>query len=147
MKHFTKCGAAIIVFAVVAASAGCIQRQINGRYGVERYITIRSEPAGARVLVDSEEVGTTPYTFHFIHYGTRKFTVIADGYKTVEAMERIKPPWYQWFPIDFFVELILPVKFEDKREFLYMLEPEPYVGGEEFERRAREFREMERKEP
>jgi len=137
----------LILLAPVIFGAGCIHRHVSGKYGVDRYVTIKSEPAGVRVLVDNEEVGTTPYTFRFVHYGTRKFTLIADGYRTVEAMEKIKPPWYQWFPIDFFTELILPVKIEDRRTYVYILEPEPYQGGENFEKRALEFRDRERKEP
>jgi hypothetical protein len=133
--------------AAFAALSGCLYRQVNNKYGVERYITVKSDPPGARLLVDNEEVGTTPYTLRFVHYGTRKFTIIADGYRTVEAYERIRAPWYQWFPIDFFVELILPVKVKDERLFLYALEPEPLIGGAEFEKRARDFRDKERLEP
>ncbi len=146
MKSILRGGTVILFVVAVVCCSGCIQRGINGKYGVERSITIKSDPAGARVLVDSEEVGTTPYTFRFVHYGTRKFTIIAEGFKTVEAFEKINPPWYQWFPIDFFVEIILPVKFEDRREYFYPLEPESDVSGDDFEKRAREFRDAARKE-
>ncbi len=133
--------------AVLVASCGCMKKHINREYGVERFITIKSDPPGARLLIDNEEVGTTPYTLSFMHYGTRRITVIADGYKTISTLERISPPWYQYFPLDLFYELILPVKMEDHHNFLFKLEPEPQMDVRKFIEQAEEFRRREREGP
>ncbi len=132
---------------VLAACSGCMKKYINGEYGVERFITIKSDPPGARLLVDNEEVGTTPQTLGFVHYGTRRITVIADGYRTISTLERISPPWYQYFPLDMLFELVLPVKMEDHHRFLFKLEPEPQMDVREFIKQAEEFRDKEREGP
>lgn len=136
-----------VACAALAACGGCMKKYVNREYGVERFITVDSDPRGARLLIDNEEVGTTPYTLTFVHYGTRRITVIADGYKTISTLERISPPWYQYFPLDFVFELILPVKKEDHRNFLFKLEPEPQMDVREFIREAEEFRDREREGP
>ena len=145
MKATIRIFAFLILAAGVVVCSGCIQRLVGGDYGVERTVTINSDPQGATVLVDNEEVGKTPYTFEFIHYGTRKITLMAPGYDTMDMLEPIKPPWYQWFPIDFFVDVVLPIKIRDNREFFYPLQPEK-GNSDDFRARAREFRDKERQE-
>lgn len=96
---------------------------------VLRTITIDSEPPGATVYLDDEPIGQTPVTTKFIYYGTRKFTLEKtdiDGRllaKRLTVYEKIKTPYYQYVPLDFFAELILPIKIEDAHYFLYQLEP------------------------
>ena len=145
MKAIIRISALLILAVGVAACSGCIQRLVGGDFGVERTVTINSDPPGATVLLDNEEVGKTPYTFEFIHYGTRKITIMAPGYDTLDALEAIKAPWYQWFPIDFFVDVVLPIKIRDSREFFYPLQPEK-GNGSDFRQRAQDFRDKERQE-
>jgi hypothetical protein len=133
--------------AAMAACSGCLKKYVNREYGVERFITVKSDPAGARLFIDNEEVGTTPYTLKFTHYGTRRITVMASGYKTISTYERIAAPPYQWFPADFFFELLLPLKLEDHHNYLYILEPEPEMNTQDFLKQAEEFRDKEREQP
>ena len=41
---------------------------------VERRYTIRTDPPGALVIVNGEEIGPTPVSRSFIYYGDRKIT-------------------------------------------------------------------------
>lgn len=75
---------------------------------VLRSLTIDSQPSGAMVYLDDELIGETPVTTTFTYYGTRKITlekVDAEGrllYERKIIYEKIKPPFYQILPLDFF---------------------------------------------
>jgi hypothetical protein len=96
---------------------------------VLRSLTIDSQPSGAIVYLDDELIGETPVTAPFTYYGTRKITlekVDAEGrliYERKIVYEKIKPPYYQILPLDFFAELIIPAKLKDEHYFTYQLDP------------------------
>lgn len=96
---------------------------------VLRSLTIDSNPPGATVYLDDEPIGETPVTTTFTYYGTRKIVLEktdAEGrllYERTIAYEKIKAPIYQIFPIDFFFELMIPVKLNDEHYFSYQLDP------------------------
>ncbi|MBI4323324.1 MAG: PEGA domain-containing protein [Candidatus Omnitrophica bacterium] len=87
---------------------------------VKRTLVIRSEPPGARVFLNDQRAGTTPYTKEFLWYGWYRVTLIKDGYDRLDDRALIKAPPHQWIPLDFIAEL-LPVKFEDTHELSYEL--------------------------
>ena len=74
-------------------------------------------------------VGETPVTIPFTYYGTRKITLEktdADGkliYERKIVYEKISTPVYQYFPLDFFSEIVLPVDIKDEHFFTYRLDP------------------------
>lgn len=96
---------------------------------VLRTLTINSEPSGATVYLDNAPVGETPVTIPFTYYGTRKITLEktdADGkliYERKIVYEKISTPVYQYFPLDFFSEIVLPVDIKDEHFFTYRLDP------------------------
>lgn len=96
---------------------------------VLRSLTIDSEPPGAKVYLDDEPIGETPVTANFTYYGTRKITlekVDVEGRLLCErkiVYEKIKPPFYQILPLDFFAEVVLPLKLKDEHYFMYQLSP------------------------
>jgi hypothetical protein len=96
---------------------------------VLRSLTIDSQPSGAMVYLDDELIGETPVTTTFTYYGVRKITlekVDAEGRLVCErkiVYEKIKPPFYQILPLDFFSELIIPAKLKDEHCFSYQLDP------------------------
>ncbi len=100
-----------VLACAVLCLPGCVHRQLH----------IRSEPPGAPVWVDEEYVGTTPVEIRFTHYGGRRVRVgpireIEDGstlYRSSEALVRLKAPWYQKFPLDFFFEVLWPATIND----------------------------------
>ncbi len=101
----------LVVSAVLAG--GCVEREIR----------VRSSPPGARVHLDGEYVGLTPCTTSFEFYGTREIELRKPGYKIVRRLERISAPAYGRFPLDFFFEVLIPVRLKDERDFSYPLEP------------------------
>ncbi len=81
----------------------------------ERTITIKSDPPGALVFVNDQEIGRTPLTRDFNWYGTYDVQLRKEGYETVSQKTAIvAPPWF-WPPFDLFVEL-LPIHVKDHRE-------------------------------
>lgn len=94
---------------------------------VHRRLTVNSNPPGARVLLDGEEVGETPTSVDFTHYGTREVVLQKDGYDTLKTMQTVPPPWYQVPPLDFFADNLLPYQLTNRHEFTYQLQPSPTV--------------------
>ena len=99
---------------LLAFVSGC-QILTGCAHNMHRRMTIRSEPPGALVLMEGEEVGYTPVGIDFNHYGTREITLIKDGYETVTAMQKIRSPWYQKIPLDFVSDNFSPVKINDRQ--------------------------------
>lgn len=95
-----------------------------GCNSVQRRMTIRSNPSGARVIIDGEyEIGTTPCSTPFLYYGTREIKLIKDGYETLVVKQPVTPPWYEIPPIDFFSENFYPGELRDSQVFTYNLQP------------------------
>lgn len=80
------------------------------------------------VYVDDEPVGESPVTVPFTYYGTRKITIEKLDvqhrllFERKVVFENIKTPIYEYFPLDFFSEVLLPFKLEDKHTLSYELE-------------------------
>ncbi len=92
---------------------------------VERRFVITSDPPGALVLREglSQPIGFTPCDDHFVYYGKYKFTLIRDRYTTLQVVEDVKAPFYEWGGIDFISENLLPFKLRDVRRLHYCLQP------------------------
>jgi len=90
---------------------------------VERRYVVTSDPPGAVVLRNNQHIGPTPADDYFTYYGNYHFTLIKDGYAPLQVNQDIRSPWFEYFPLDFFAENILPWRIEDVRRFHYKLEP------------------------
>lgn len=91
---------------------------------VERSLTVRSEPLGAVVVVNDEEIGATPAKFSFLWYGDYEIILRKPGYETLTTFHRVSAPWYQYPPFDFFAEILIPGTIQDQRETpVYVLSP------------------------
>jgi PEGA domain len=90
---------------------------------VERRYTIRTDPPGAKVIANGEDIGTTPVSKSFTFYGDRTFRIIKEGYETKDIVEKFKAPWYDNYLTEFFTENLNPYTFRDEVEFNYKLEP------------------------
>jgi len=108
---------------------------------VERRITVDSTPRGARLFLDDRPYGETPSTIRFVYYGTSRVRLEKEGYERKIVMQDVPAPWYQWPPMDFFVEILCPFTVRDTRYFHYELEPAKSVTKEELIERAKELRE------
>lgn len=104
-----------------AALAGSILIGLSGC--VERRYTIRTDPPGALVVVNDEEIGPTTASKSFTYYGDRKVTLIADGYQTQTFIQPVKRPWYDNYLTEFFTETLVPWTIRDEREFYYKMTP------------------------
>ncbi|MFQ5731441.1 MAG: PEGA domain-containing protein [Planctomycetaceae bacterium] len=122
--------AALVVACFCWSSSGCMHRRM----------TIATNPPGARVLVDGQDVGLTPVSADFTYYGTRQITLIKDGYETRTVMQRVRTPWYQIPPFDFVSDNFLPFKVTNRHFFQYDLDRQQQVPRRELLDRARDLR-------
>lgn len=110
---------------------------------VERYLYVRSEPPGAAVTLDDQPAGVTPLEIPYTWYGKRILSVELKGYSPVRETIALNPPWWQYFPLDFVTDILIPFTITDRSEFAYRLE-RPTVSEKELEevkKRAAELRE------
>jgi hypothetical protein len=123
---------ACVAFLLAAslATTGCVRRRL----------TVRTNPPGAQVFVDDQEIGVTPCSASFVYYGTRKITVMKDGYKTETLFQRLNPPWYEIPPLDFVSENLVARELRDERIVDVQLAPEEIVPQQKLLDRAQALR-------
>jgi hypothetical protein len=107
-------GRTFIVALLLSVICGC------GR--VQRTISIDSQPQGALVYANNQELGRTPIKRDFVWYGTYDVAARLDGYEAKKEPVKVVAPWWQWPPIDLLVEL-LPIHAKDERHYTITLEP------------------------
>jgi PEGA domain len=90
---------------------------------VERRYTIRSDPPGALVVVNGEEIGRAPVSRNFTYYGDRDISLMLDGYQTQRVIQPIKARWFDNLATEFFTENVIPYTFRDERDFTYKMTP------------------------
>jgi PEGA domain len=115
---------------IALGSTGCVRRRL----------TVRTQPPGAQVFVDDQEIGTTPCSSSFVYYGTRKVTLIKDGYRTETLYQKINPPWYQIPPLDFASENLLIQELRDERIVDVQMVPQEIVPQAKLLERASALR-------
>lgn len=79
---------------------------------VERTIKITSEPPGALVYLNDEEIGRTPCDTSFTFYGTYDVRLVLDGYEPYMGPAEAATPIYQQPGLDLLVET-LPIRFRN----------------------------------
>jgi hypothetical protein len=97
---------------IFAGTGGC----------VERILTVQSNPSGALVYLNGQEMGRTPVQRDFTWYGTYDVTIRSAGYETIKKPEPVIAPFYEWIPFDFVSE-VLPIPLKDRRTLTYDLKP------------------------
>jgi len=105
-----------------------------------RRMTLRSDPPGALVLLEGNEVGYTPVSIDFDYYGTREITLVKDGYETLPVMLKVASPWYQKVPLDVVSDNLLPVKVTDRQEYTFTLTRAEIQSNEQLLQRAKGLR-------
>ena len=102
----------VCIFGILAFSqTGC----------VERKLTINTEPQGALVALNDEEIGISPVTVEFNWYGDYKVRLIKDGYGIVNTHRKLDAPRHDGFPLDFFYEVLWPGLVVDEYEWTFAL--------------------------
>lgn len=89
---------------------------------VERELIATSEPSGALVSLNNEEISRTPLGREFQWYGYYDATVQAEGHETLKTVTPVVAPPWLWFPLDLVME-VLPVTIRDVHRVHYKLTP------------------------
>jgi hypothetical protein len=108
---------------------------------VERMLTIQSDPPGAVVYLNQQEVGRTPLETRFTWYGNYDVMLRKDGYETLKTNGQVHPPAWQWPVIDLLFDVI-PARFEDRHTLNYTLKPTPDTTGTDLIARGERMREQ-----
>jgi len=124
----------VLVLSLILATlfGGCVRRRM----------TVQSNPPGATVYLDGKEIGQTPFSTNFDFYGKREFRVVKEGYETRTLLLPVRAPWYQWFPLDFVSEVLLPGKLTDRKYYEIDMHPIVIVPTSELFGRAEELRRL-----
>jgi len=107
---------------------------------VERKLTINTEPEGAVVVLNDEEIGESPVTVNFNWYGDYSIRISKEGCETLTTHRKLKAPWYDHFPWDFFAQIVSPTRIVDWYEWSFELEPKQPVRPQELIRDAQELK-------
>lgn len=73
---------------------------------VERTLTLTSEPSGALVYLNDEEVGRTPLSVPFTYYGHYHVRLEHDHYIPLSTTRKAAAPWWEAPGPDLFAEMI-----------------------------------------
>lgn len=129
-------GGRVMMAAVLAGAAacagGCLQRRI----------VVTSEPSGAVVWINDQEVGRTPVETGFTFYGDYDVRLRKEGYEPVSGARRARSPWYE-YPGPDLVASAIPAPIRTTVRWHYVLTPLPPPTPEEREalrERAEAFR-------
>ena len=107
---------------------------------VERKLTINTDPQGALVLLNDEEIGISPVTVSFEWYGDYSVRISKEGYESLNTHRKLKGPWYDKFPFDFFAQLIIPKRIVDSYEWTFELGEKQQPSREELIQNAEELK-------
>jgi len=107
---------------------------------VERQLTINTEPQGALVVLNDEEIGTSPVTVSFEWYGDYNVTIRKEGFETLTTHRKLEGPWYDAFPFDFFAQILNPNRIVDSYEWTFELSSREEISREILIQDARKLR-------
>lgn len=119
----------IIGLVTVTILSGC----------VDRNLTINTEPQGAMVILNDEEIGNSPVTVSFEWYGDYNVRVSKEGFETLKTHRKLEAPWYDGFPFDF-LTLLNPERTVDEYEWTFDLEPKKEINRKELIENAEELK-------
>ncbi len=104
---------------------------------MERRLLIRTDPAGGDLRVGGIPAGTAPAVVPFSHYGTMRVEATLAGHYPATMAVAVPAPWFQWFPMDFFADNLVPWTVVDEHPVLVVLRARPQPESEEEIARAR----------
>jgi len=119
-----------LVLAGVLIFSGC----------VERKLTINTEPQGALIVLNDEEIGLSPVTVGFNWYGDYKVRANKRGYAILNTHRELEGPLYDKFPFDFFAEILWPGRIVDEYEWTFEMVPYEAPNREQLIETAQEVK-------
>ena len=108
---------------------------------VERRLTINTQPQGALVILNDEEIGKSPVTVSFEWYGDYWVRISKGGYDTLNTHRELEAPWYDGFPFDIFA-MLNPKRTVDSYEWTFELAPQKQLTSEELIQSAEKLKEQ-----
>ena len=126
-RHST---ALLLLVLCALAAVGCVRRRLF----------INSNPTGALVYVDNEQIGTTPCAVDFTYYGTREIRLVKPGLETLKVNQPIPTPWYEYPPLDFISENLVPYEIHANRSVSFNMLPEILIPPQELIDRGNQLR-------
>ncbi len=126
----------VLLLVLTAMSAGgCVRRTIS----------ITSEPAGALVYLNDEEVGRTPVSVEHRFYGVYDVRLELEGYQPLWTKQEAVAPWWEMPGPDLVAEAIPGTKVENNWNFV--LEPLGEVQPDAIVERGRQMEAMMQRAP
>jgi hypothetical protein len=115
---------------------------------LERVIHVTTEPPGALVFINDQEVGRTPLETPFRDFGTYDVRVELEGYEAISVGLDAKAPFWEWPGIDLAAEA-MPFPIRTDVRWHFDLQPETTDPEALLERaiNMRDRMEVERPEP
>jgi len=98
---------------------------------VERRLTINTTPPGATVILNDQDVGKSPVTVPFNWYGDYSVRISMDGYETLDTHRELKAPLHDYFPFDFFAQILYPGRIVDAYAWDFELATKQYPTRDE----------------
>ena len=121
---------AFMAGVIILSASGC----------VERRLTINTEPSGAVVLLNDEEIGVSPVTVSFNWYGDYFVRISKEGYETLNTHRLLKGPLYDRFPFDFFAQILTPKRIVDRYEWTFVLNEKKQIIAAELVEKAQKLK-------
>jgi len=125
-------GLSVAALIVSLFLAGCVEREL----------TINTQPQEALVVLNDEEIGTSPVTVSFNWYGDYNVRISKEGYETLKTHRKLKRPWYDKFPFDFFAQILWPKRIVDSYEWTFTLTPKQWPTREKLIKNAHQLKEQ-----
>ncbi|HCO92468.1 MAG TPA: hypothetical protein DIU00_00710 [Phycisphaerales bacterium] len=130
MGKYNVLAVSVVSLLLLTVLAGCVEREL----------TINTKPQGAVVALNDEEIGVSPVTVNFKWYGDYCVRISKEGYETLDTHRELKGPWYDYFPFDFFAQIVNPNRIVDSYEWMFELSPRRQITPEELIQNARELK-------
>jgi len=120
----------VLMLVCICLGTGCVSRRL----------TIRTNPPGALVKLNGKRLGFSPVSSNFTYYGTYEIELTKDGYETETILQKISPPWYQRFPLDFVSDNFAFDHRTDRHEFTWPLRPKNIAPTDNLIERGNQLR-------
>jgi hypothetical protein len=89
---------------------------------VEQTLSVNSNPQGALVYLNDEEIGRTPLRRDFTWHGDYEVALRKEGYETLKTHQWVVSPWYNWMPFDL-IAALWPKTFHEEQKMFFTLQP------------------------
>ena len=123
--HYSRPTFVLVLLGLALCLTGCVRRTIS----------ITSQPVGALVHLNDEEIGRTPLQVPFAFYGTYDVRLEKEGFKPLWTKQKTDAPWWEAPGPDLFAEMVPGNKVEQEWHFelesTSVMSEDPLIGRAE----------------